>query len=80
VIVNGDESANQGELVVFQREGDQFSTEATADATLFVLNGKPIDEPIAGYGPFVMNTREQIQQAITDMRTGRLGKVPALTT
>jgi redox-sensitive bicupin YhaK (pirin superfamily) len=80
VVVNGDESANQGELVVFQREGDQVSIEATADATVFVLNGKPIDEPIAGYGPFVMNTREQIQQAITDMRTGRLGKVTALTT
>ena len=80
VVVNGDESANQGELVVFQREGDRVSIEATADAAVFVLNGKPIDEPIAGYGPFVMNTREQIQQAITDMRTGRLGKVPALTT
>jgi len=80
VIVNGEESADQNELVVFQREGDIVSIEATADATVLVLNGQPIDEPIAGYGPFVMNTREQIQQAIADMRTGRLGKVPASTT
>jgi quercetin 2,3-dioxygenase len=80
LIVNSDESANQSELVVFQREGDKVSIEAAADATVFVLNGEPIDEPIAGYGPFVMNTREQIQQAIADMRTGRLGNLPALTT
>jgi redox-sensitive bicupin YhaK (pirin superfamily) len=79
VVVNGGESANQGELVVFQRKGDQVSIEATADATIFVLTGQPIDEPIVGYGAFVMNTREQIQQAITDMRTGRLGQVPGET-
>ena len=78
-VVNGEESADQNELVVFQREGDTVSIEATADATLLILNGEPIDEPIVGYGPFVMNTREQIQQAIADMRTGRLGKVPAST-
>ena len=80
VVVNGEESADQNELVVFQREGDTVSIEATADSTVLVLNGQPIDEPIVGYGPFVMNTREQIQQAIADMRTGRLGKVPASTT
>jgi len=79
VVVNGEESADQNELVVFQREGDTVSIEAIADATLLILNGQPIDEPIVGYGPFVMNTREQIQQAIADMRTGRLGKVPAST-
>jgi len=79
VVVNGEESADQNELVVFQREGDKASIDATADAIVLVLNGQPIDEPIAGYGPFVMNTREQIQQAIADMRTGRLGKVPAST-
>jgi len=80
VVVNGEESVDQNELVVFQREGGTVSIQATADATVLVLNGQPIDEPIAGYGPFVMNTREQIQQAIADMRAGRLGKVPASTT
>jgi quercetin 2,3-dioxygenase len=79
VIVNSDESATQGELVVFQRDGDRVEIEASADATVFVLNGQPIDEPIVGYGPFVMNTRAQIQQAVSDMRTGKLGNVAALT-
>lgn len=80
VVVNGEESVDQNELAVFQRQGGTVSIEATADATVLVLNGQPIDEPIAGYGPFVMNTREQIQQAIADTRTGSLGKVPASTT
>jgi redox-sensitive bicupin YhaK (pirin superfamily) len=80
VVVNADESANGGELVVFERKGDKVSIEASADATFVVLNGQPVDEPIVGYGPFVMNTREEIQQAVTDMRTGRLGTVPLQTT
>jgi len=58
--VNG-EAANEGELVVFEREGGEAAIEAASDATVFVMNGKPIDEPIAGYGPFVMNTQEQIR-------------------
>jgi redox-sensitive bicupin YhaK (pirin superfamily) len=80
VVVNGGEAANEAELVVFERNGDEVAIEATTHATVFVMNGQPIDEPIAGYGPFVMNTPQQIQQAIADMRTGRLGKIPALTT
>ena len=79
LIVNREESASQGELVVFQRDGDQVEIEAVEDAVVLVLNGQPIDEPIVGYGPFVMNTRAQIQQALTDMRTGRIGNVSALT-
>jgi len=77
VLVNG-EAAGEGELVVFRREGDAAELEATSDATVFVMNGEPIDEPISGYGPFVMNTPEEIRQAIADMHTGRLGKIPAL--
>ncbi len=80
VINDGNEDADQGELVVFERKGDEVVIEARTDATIFVMNGQPIDEPIAGYGPFVMNTRQQIEQAIADMRTGQFGKSPALTT
>jgi hypothetical protein len=74
-IVVNKEAANAAELVVFDRQGDEAVIEATSDATSFVMNGQPIDEPIAGYGPFVMNTPREIEQAIADLRTGRIGKV-----
>ena len=78
VAVNG-ETADAGELVVFDRDGDEVVIEASTDATVFVMNGQPIDEPIAGYGPFVMNTPQQIQQAVADFNAGRLGRIPDLT-
>jgi redox-sensitive bicupin YhaK (pirin superfamily) len=78
VLLNGIEPASETELVVLEREGDEITVEATVDATFFVMNGQPIEEPIAGYGPFVMNRPEQIQQAYKDFHAGRLGKIPAL--
>lgn len=82
IVVNGtdDGAVNEAELAVFQRDGDEVEIVAATDASVFVMNGQPIDEPIAGYGPFVMNTPAQIQQAFADYRDGRLGKIPALTT
>jgi redox-sensitive bicupin YhaK (pirin superfamily) len=74
IVANGGESARAGELVLFEREGDVATVGATQDAIVFVMNGEPIDEPIAGYGPFVMNTAKEIEQAITDMRAGRFGQ------
>jgi hypothetical protein len=74
--VNGSESAAERELVVFQRNGHEVEIEAKSDATVFVMNGRPIDEPISGYGPFVMNTQQEIRQAIVDYNSGRMGKIP----
>jgi len=73
----GDETVNGEELVVFERAGDEVEIEAETDARLFVMSGEPIDEPIAGYGPFVMNTQQETRQAMIDLQTGRLGRVPA---
>jgi redox-sensitive bicupin YhaK (pirin superfamily) len=73
--VNG-QPAREGELVVLDRSGDEV--ELAGKATVFVMNGAPINEPVAGYGPFVMNTPKEIQQAFADYHAGRLGKIPTL--
>ena len=65
-----------GELAVFDRTGDRARITAETDAIAFVMNGAPIDEPVAGYGPFVMNTPKEIQQAFADFHAGRLGTIP----
>jgi redox-sensitive bicupin YhaK (pirin superfamily) len=67
-----------GQLVVFGR-GDTLTLEATASHVLdaLLLGGRPIGEPVAAYGPFVMNTRSELQQAVDDYQAGKLGTVPA---
>jgi redox-sensitive bicupin YhaK (pirin superfamily) len=67
-----------GNLVVFGA-GDTFTLTASdgEPLELFLLGGQPIREPVAHYGPFVMNTRAELQQALDDFHAGRLGTVPA---
>lgn len=77
VLFNGQQVAREGQLVLFDRTAGQVELEANADATVLVLAGEPIDEPIAGYGPFVMNTQEEIRQAMEDFNSGRFGQIPA---
>ena len=55
--------------------GDALALEATTPASLMLLAGEPLREPIAHYGPFVLNTREEIEQAIVDYQQGRLGSL-----
>jgi len=73
--VNGTHDAVAAAVVEFDRAGDEIRLEATEDATFLVLAGEPIDEPIAGYGPFVMNTREEIMTAMKDLQEGRFGQL-----
>ena len=68
--------AAEGELVLLSREGEDFVLEAEKDAIVFVMSGAPIDEPVVGYGPFVMNTTQEIQQAYRDYQAGKLGTIP----
>ena len=70
--------ASEGELVLLSREGADFVLEAESDAVVFVMSGAPLNEPVAGYGPFVMNTPKEIQQAYADYHAGRLGKIPTM--
>jgi len=58
-------------------KGDAVRFTATDTTDLFVMGGRPIREPVAHYGPFVMNTKEELQQAFEDFQKGRLGVIPA---
>ncbi|SEM69574.1 hypothetical protein SAMN04487857_10496 [Pseudomonas sp. ok272] len=76
VQVNGQEVVRKGQLALFDRQGDQLSLEANDDAIVLLLSGEPIDEPIVGHGPFVMNTEQEIHQAFVDFQSGRFGQMP----
>ncbi|MGE4756250.1 pirin family protein [Yersinia enterocolitica] len=75
VQVNGDAIARDAEMVLLDSAGSNVTIEANNDAMLLLLSGEPIDEPIIGYGPFVMNTQEQIAEAIADFNSGRFGSM-----
>ncbi|MHC8363054.1 pirin family protein [Pseudomonas sp. LS2P72] len=75
VQVNGVELVREGQLALFERNGQQLSLEANNDAVVLLLSGEPIDEPIVGHGPFVMNTEQEIHQAFADFQSGRFGRM-----
>lgn len=73
ITVGGSQAAGEAEMVLLSREGSGMKIDADGDATVLVLTGEPIDEPIAGYGPFVMNSEAEIRQAIADFNSGKFG-------
>ena len=78
IMVNGTQAADEAEVVLLDRHGDQIEIAAGDNATVLVLTGEPLDEPIVGYGPFVMNSEAEIEEAIADFNGGRFGRmVPA---
>lgn len=74
VKVNGNE-AIANSFVLLANNGDEFAVEATEDALVLVLSGEPIRETIVAHGPFVMNTREEIIQAVEDFNNGKFGSL-----
>ena len=77
VMVNDDKIVREAQMVVLDREGTGLTIEANNEAVLLLLAGEPIDEPIVGYGPFVMNSREEIEQALRDFQSGHFGEIAA---
>ncbi len=75
VVANGEGKAGEGDLAIFERSGDDIRVTARSDAKLLVMDGEPIAEPVVGHGPFVMNSRAEIQQAFEDYQLGRMGEI-----
>lgn len=66
-------------MPVFSRDGQDVTLEVLEDATVLWLAGEPIDEPVVGYGPFVMNSEAEIHQAFADFQSGKMGRIAATT-
>ncbi|HUO26287.1 MAG TPA: pirin family protein [Candidatus Aquilonibacter sp.] len=64
-------------IALLSNSGDGVEIEAKEDTTLLVLSGQPIHEPVASYGPFVMNTQEELMRAVEDYRAGKMGHLVA---
>ena len=72
VTVNGTAAAEHS-FVLFANDGEEIAIKASEDAVLLLLSGEPINEPIASYGPFVMNTQEEIYEAMREFQSGKFG-------
>lgn len=74
-LINEHARAAAGQMVVLSSQGNQVQIQTAADSQLLLIAGEPLNEPIEGYGPFVMNTKEEIRQAIRDFQQGDFGKM-----
>jgi quercetin 2,3-dioxygenase len=72
---NNDETVPSDNLVLFENDGESFNIKALENSIVLILSGQPINEPIAAQGPFVMNTREEIFQAVQDYHNGKFGSL-----
>lgn len=77
VTVNGSQDAGEAEMLLLDREGTKVNIRADGDSAFLVLTGEPILEPIVGYGPFVMNSEEEIRQAVDDFNSGKFTQAAA---
>ncbi|HAT1621339.1 TPA: pirin family protein [Raoultella planticola] len=75
IVVNGEDNAREGQLVVFSQKGETLHLAARSHAKVLLMAGEPLQEPIVGYGPFVMNTKTQIAEAVRDFNSGRFGQI-----
>ncbi|MDF1638849.1 MAG: pirin family protein [Alcanivorax jadensis] len=74
-LINEHARAAVGQMVVLSSQGNQVQIQTEAESQLLLIAGEPLNEPIEGYGPFVMNTKEEIRQAIRDFQQGDFGKM-----
>ncbi len=77
VTLNDSQSIAAPSLVVLSREDIEFSLKAEQDSKFLILTGQPLNEPIEGYGPFVMNSKAEIMEAVRDFNSGKFGHMDA---
>ncbi len=75
VKANGSPVVSAGEFILFKNDGDEVLVDSSGDATALFLSGAPIEEPLVHYGPFVMNSADEINQAIEDYNAGKFGEL-----
>ncbi|MDQ7727844.1 pirin family protein [Halomonas sp. SpR8] len=75
VLVNGEGILREAQVAELAREGETFTLEANNDVQLLLLAGEPINEPVVGHGPFVMNSEKEIMEAMDDFNNGRFGQI-----
>lgn len=73
--INGSDSLHEAEAGLFELAGSHFLLTSDAGATLLLLSGEPLGEPVVGQGPFVMNTMQEIRQAMLDFHSGKMGRL-----
>lgn len=78
VRLSGTETLHEAELAVLDPNGDTVKLSASEDAKILFLGGTPLNEPIVGYGPFVMNTQAEILQAFQDFNAGKMGSLASI--
>ena len=75
--LNGTQHVQDSSIVMFAQDGEaDIQLQAMKDSKFLVLTGQPLNEPIQGYGPFVMNTKDEIVQAFNDFNSGKFGEIP----
>ena len=75
--LNGTQQVQDSSIVMFARDGEiDIRVEALQDSKFLLLTGQPLNEPIQGYGPFVMNSKDEIIQAFNDFNSGKFGEIP----
>jgi redox-sensitive bicupin YhaK (pirin superfamily) len=76
---NQEKLVQRGQMIIFSKDGEGVKIKAAENANspldMLLIGGKPLNEPIARYGPFVMNKREEIMEAIIDYQNGSMGKI-----
>jgi quercetin 2,3-dioxygenase len=72
---NEAETAPEDHFVLFNNDGEEIFVEAEEDSVILVMSGQPLTEPISAYGPFLMNTQEEIKQALEDFQAGKFGEL-----